>query len=813
MGTKRFTGSPRLLIITVALAILLGTWGATALLAQGSGNIDGKIERPNGQGIGGVTVVVTEVGRVEITNNEGAYRFAGLPEGDYNVSFTLGDNATSEQVAVVAGQTERLDVTVDWDVSFAETITIYSASRRRERITDAPASVTLVTEQEIERESSTGQLAKVLEFAPGVEVTQSGIHDFNLNTRGFNSSLNRRVQVLVDGRNPQVPFLGSTEWLYLSNMEDMASVELVRGPSSALYGANAFNGVLNMVTKAPRDTLGGELTLAGGELSTLRGDLVYGFDLGNEWYLKANAAYTEGEHFYQPRVTSVEYPGLPREATVGTDEYDSTHVNLRLDKYLRGGSDLLTIEGGYFDSFGGVVVTGIGRVNILDGERSHVRLNYNSPHWNVLAYQNTRETPDQIALASGGRIFLDTEQRHAEIQGNGSFADGKVRLVGGISATETEIDTANFQGQQTLIFAPVDSDSEAAFAQLDFDIGDSLKLVLAGRFDQSSLHDDQVSPKAALVWSVTEDHTLRFSYNEAFQVANYSEFFLDAPTAIPTPAGPISSIDLSGIEALLCAPFGVTCGFGSPVGVRALGNEDLEVEEVEAIEVGYSGIFGSKAYLTVDYYQNDLENFITDLLPNAFGSINPTFGPYTPPANHPAPGLLVGTLQGVLPPSLFAFLSNNVDGTPIFALASYTNTGQVDTEGVDLGLNFYATPQWVIDFSYSWFDFEIVDLGILTSPIVPNAPENKASAGVTYTGPEWGFSLNWRWVDDFRWEAGTFEGDVESYNVVDLSANYRINDRVALGLNVSNLFDNEHYQSFGGDLLERRALATLKIGF
>lgn len=784
---------------------------AASPVAAQLGSIEGTVERDNGKAVGGVTVVLSELGRVEITDPEGDFRFVGVPDGSYNLAFSIGDHADSATIDVDGG-VATLKQVVDWDVSFAETITVYSASRRRERIVDAPASVTLVTEEDLSRESGTGQLAKVLEFSPGVEVTQSGVADFNLNTRGFNSSLNRRVQVLVDGRDPSVPFLGSTEWSYLSNMDNMASVELVRGPSSALYGANAFNGVLNMVTKAPRDISGGRAGLSGGELSSIRGDVGIGAGLTDNTFIKVAAMYQEGESFYQSRVNSVEYPGLPREVVATENEYDWTNISLRLDQYLRGEKDLLTVEGGLFDTgSNGVTVTGIGRVAIRESERSFFRANYSTPNLNFLAYQNTRETPDQLALASGGSIFLDSEISHIEAQGNGDFNGGKIRLVAGASYRETEIDTANDAGIQTLIFRPVESDASAVFAQVDFELTDSLKLVLAGRYDESSLHDSQVSPKAALVWSVTDTQTLRFSFNEAFQVANYSEFFLDAPTALPTAAGPVTSADLSAIEAGLCAPFGVSCGFNTPVGVRALGNEDLELEEITSWEVGYTGIFGNKAFLTADYYQNELTNFITDLSVNPFGSINPNFGRYVAPANHPNPALLTGTLARALGP-LFPFLSNNVDGSPIFALVSYTNAGGVDTEGLDLGLNYYITPEWLLDFSYSWFDFEITDLaGAQADELLPNAPENKYSLGITYKAADWGFSLKYRWTEEFLWSAGSFQGLVEEYDLVNLNANYQLNENVGFSLAVSNLFDDEHYQSFGGDILGRRAIGSVSF--
>ncbi|MEL7059452.1 MAG: TonB-dependent receptor [Acidobacteriota bacterium] len=786
---------------------------ALALIAAPvlAGDVAGSISRDDGSTIGGVTVVLSELGMVEITDDDGVFRFANVPAGTYTLSFSLGDNVDSQSVEVADDQPVDVAKVVDWDVSFAETITVYSASRRRERIVDAPASVTVVTEEEISRETSSGQVPKVLEFAPGVEVTQSGIHDFNLNMRGFNSSLNRRVQVLIDGRNPQVPFLSNQEWAYLSNMNDLESIELVRGPSSALYGANAFNGVLNMTTKAPRSSVGGRATVAAGELSTYRADGSWSFDLGSGWYGRLSGQYTEGESFYEPRVGTIEYDGLPFEAVAGTGDYDSTTAQLRIDKELFDGTDLLTVEGGYYDSFGGVTVTGIGRVQVADAERTFFRGNYNSRYFNVIAYQNTREAPDQLALSSGNLISLDSEERVAEIQGNGDFFDGKVRLVGGASYGETEIDTASPRGNQTLTFEPVESDEEAVFAQLDFDIADNLKLVLAGRWDDSTLHDSQVSPKAALVWNVSTNHTLRFSYNEAFQVANFSEFFLNAPTAFPGNP-PISAIPLGAIEAGLCAPFGVSCGF-DVVPVRALGNDVLEVEEITAIEVGYAGIFGSKAYLTIDFYQNQLENFITDLLPNPFGSINPAFGPYQPPANHPAPDLLLQTLQASLPPTVFPFLSNNPDGSPIFALASYTNAGEVDTEGIDLGLNYYITPDWVFNFSYSWFDFDVVDLGGVQTSLVPNAPENKFSAGIAYNAERWGFSLDYRWTDDFAWEAGIFEGFVDSYSIVNFSGRYAITDTIDFGLNVSNLLDDESYQSFGGDILGRRAVGSVTFNW
>jgi outer membrane receptor protein involved in Fe transport len=147
------------------------------------------------------------------------------------------------------------------------------------------------------------------------------------------------------------------------------------------------------------------------------------------------------------------------------------------------------------------------------------------------------------------------------------------------------------------------------------------------------------------------------------------------------------------------------------------------------------------------------------------------------------------------------------NGSPAI-VASYANAGSADTQGIDFGLNYYITNAWNVSANYSWFDFELKDVQ-LGDLVEPNAPENHASLGLGYIGDRFDFSVGFRWVDGFRWAAGVFVGDVPSYEVVDVGANFKINDHVRLGVNVSNVLDDEHYQSFGGDIIQRRALGNV----
>ena len=790
-------------LTVVAGALVCGLFIVAPAVA---GNLTGLVVDDGGRGLGGASVVLEELERTEVTDNNGNFAFRGVPDGEYTITYTMGENRTTETVSI-SGNTS-IQKMVDWQISFAEAITVTTASLRPERITEAPSAITVITEMEIEREASHGQAPKLLEFTPGTEVTQSGIYDYNLNTRGFNSSLNRRVATLIDGRNPSVPFLGAQEWAAISfPLDDLSAVEMLRGPSAALYGANASSGVLNMITKQPRAYQGGLIRFTGGELSTTNADLRWATELGNEWYMKLVGGYRNHDDFFVSRMGAAEYSVpcpvpqgnatdcLPQEAVpLATDEDQIEFYGLRFDKHLERG-DFLTLEAGTASIEGPVFQTGLGRVQLLEVDRPWWRTNYTARRFNVLAYQTKRDAPQQLALSSGANLELDTERVRLEVQGNWEFMDGRSRVVAGGMYGEEDVDG-------NIVFQPISTDQQAAYVQLDMDISPEVRLVLAGRYDDSTLHDSQFSPKGSLVWSITPDHTLRFSYNEGFQVANYSEFFLAAPAAPP--------VDLSGLNALVCLANGVDCGLGvTPV--LALGNVDLALEEVQMFEIGWSGIFGDRAFVTIDYYNSENEQFITDLLPNVgtpLGRLNQNFGPWQAPPGVPAQ--LQAAVQNAVP-----LLSNAPNGSNILAAVTYTNFGQVDTQGIDFGLNYYVNRDWTVKFSYSWFDFEIQDE---SNPLVqrllpPNSPENKMSLGLNWVGDSVDVAASMRWVDDFRWAVGPFQGNVESYTVVDLVGNWAINDNWTVGANVANILDEEHWESFGGDLLARRALGHITFSW
>ena len=792
---------PRVRVSTLVVILLLVA--ASALAADG--RITGRVTRADGSGLGGVIVQAIGAGRATVTESDGSFTLSGIAPGTYTLNFNAGEySATRSDVIVTSGGTTRVDQSVDWRISIAETITVTTASRFTERIVDAPAAISVAAQETIEAAAPTGQAPRIVENTPGVDFTQSGLYDFNFNTRGFNSSLNRRILTLIDGRDPSVPFLGAQEWAALSfPIDEFSSVELVRGPGSALYGANAFSGVLNMITRSPRGSEGGRALLTGGDLDTKRVDIRHAGGVGNDWYYRVVGGFQQSEDFTRSRNIPVrEYAGLPAEAVpLALDEVETAFGGIRFDRHFA--ANVLTVEGGYATLEGPTFQTGIGRVQVTDVNHPWARINFNMPHWNLLGYYDARHAENQIALASGAGLWEDSSNYHGEIQTNWGFFD-RLRLVGGVAYNRQEVDTANDRGIQTLMPEAKEEDQQSVFGQLEFSPTPRLKLVGAARYDDSTLHESQFSPKGAIVFSINPQHSVRYGYNEAFQRPNYSELFLQAPAGAP--------VNLAGIAAGIptaapLAPILQQLGFG-PLPVLARGNDLLDVEKVKSHELGYSGIFGGKLYLTLDVYQSQLSDFVTDLLP---GVNLAAFPAYQVPDSVPASvrPFVVQFLQTALA-TRFGGLTT-VGGRPALVF-SYTNAGEVDTQGAEIAFNYYVTNNWLVDFNYSYFDFDVKSAQ-LGDQLLPNAPEHKFNAGLAFRSNNFDARVAYRWVDEFPWAAGVFVGNVPQYDVVNVSGRFKFSDRIAFGVEVSNALDDEHWETFGGDILSRRALGFVSVGW
>jgi iron complex outermembrane receptor protein len=819
-GTRWKTGGlivPGLIVPGLILAGCLSL--APPILAQvaprpQAGSIEGRVTTTEKTGIPGVRVRIEPSGPESYTDEEGRYVFRNVPPGAYTLSLTQGDRPERHaNVEVKAGAATQADISVDWPPLTLFSATVTAASRRPERVVSAPAAVEVMSADDIQRESASGQLPRLLADMPGVELVQSGLFDFNPNSRGFNTSASPFVLTTVDGRDTSTPVqMGYQEWAAIPfALDDLQELEFVRGPSSALYGTGAFNGVLTLKTKAPRESLGGKLRITLGELHTKRTEFRQAGGLGDGWYYKVIGGFQQSGDFAQSRDGQVEYaPGLlPMEVVPLAFQRDRIGFgSVRFDKYFRK-ADLVTFEGGTTNMSGPITVTGDGRTQAGNVNRPWARFNVALPGWNILGFYTGRTGDNELNLSSGEAVYLQEYNVGLEGQWNDYFHRGKGRIVAGGSAGRVRVNSISPSGVQTVFDQPRVANREALFGQVDYDFTSKLKGVLSARFDAGTLYDPRLSPRAALVYSPAARHSFRLTFNDAFQSPTLVQYYLHTAVAPP--------VNLSAIQQAL-APLlgGVNLGF-QDIPVLAVGNQDLTTQKIRSFEGGYNWAIRDNLALSVSVYRNWVTDFNSNLLPQvgtSLGRLNPQYGPYVPPAglSPEAVAALTAALQSALPPSLFNGLSNNPDGSPAFIVLSLKNFGNATSDGVELAVKYALNSRWRFQSSYTFFGFNVAQQ-VPENPLLPNAPAHQAKASVMYLGKRFNASARYRWVNAFPWSAGIDTGPVPSYSVVDLNANYRINRRWGVGLDVANLLNNVHYEMFGGDLLRRHALAYLETSW
>lgn len=881
---RRNPSAPRRILLRLSLTAGLGIFAALAAPrtahAQETGTVTGTVTRAaDGGQLSSVSVSVPSIGLSTITGTDGRYTLRRVPAGPQTVVFRwLGYRPTEVQVVVEADKTVTADAALEAVVISLGEIVVEGASRGPERITEAPSAISVVPQEVLQSVAVTGQAPMALQSVPGVDIVQSGVNDFNVNARGFNSSLNRRVLTLQDGRDLAIAFLGSQEWNGLTQpLDDMGKVEMVRGPGSALYGANAFSGVINITTPEAREVLGSKLTLAGGELETFRVDgrhaglaadgrlgfrLNGGFNRSDSWSrsrtLRNGSSLQEEyeEATDEPVPLTIEaIPLNGQDADPLTGEVSGDRAPLRniygsgrLDYYLDNGS-VFSVDGGAAKVENEIFVTGIGRVQVREAIKPYARASFNADRFNFFGYWNSRTSLEpQFSLTSGLQLEERSDILHFEGQNNWNFQQDRGRVVYGASYRNSKVNTSGTL--MNLVNDDRSDDLYSAYGQLEYRVTPQVRLVGAGRFDDGDLIDAQFSPKGAIVFSPNESHSFRFSVNRAFQTPNLSEFFLQVPVAAPSasPRTLEGSIETyyaavrANVPPPAIADLQITDDlpwqFSPLTQALALGNADLDVEKVTGWEVGYKGSIGEKVYITVDGYINQLRNFVTDLLPGV-NPAYPTFAldeqadvpaeltaldarlallglPPNHPLRAPIPLLLggYGQLSQATRIQGGNALATLPDGSRAIVL-SYTNAGKVTERGIEVGIGYQFTPEIRGDVSFTGFDFTVDESEQAAGDqLVPNTPSKKATFSVTYAGQQ-GFDGNvtLRLVDGHDWAAGIFQGYVPANEMLNVSAGYRINNYVRIHATATNVLDQQRFQLFGGSVIGRRLLGGVTANF
>src|ERR1700693_4724277 len=175
-------------------------------------------------------------------------------------------------------------------------IEVTTQAKAPEELWKTPAAVYVITQEDIRRSGAT-TIPEALRLAPGVEVARISADKWSIGIRGFGSRLNRDVLVLMDGRSVYTTLIAGTYWEVQDTvMEDIDRIEVIRGPGGTVWGPNAVNGVINIITKKAADTQGGLLTGGGGTLEQGFGTMQYGGKIKGDTSYRIFTKYENEDH-------------------------------------------------------------------------------------------------------------------------------------------------------------------------------------------------------------------------------------------------------------------------------------------------------------------------------------------------------------------------------------------------------------------------------------------------------------------------------------------------------------------------------------
>lgn len=461
-------------------------------------------------------------------------------------------------------------------------IKVTTPSRMPEPAGTVPAAIFVITQEDIRRSGATS-IPEALRLAPGVQVSRISAGTWSIGIRGFSDRLSRSMLVLIDGRAVYSPLFAGTYWETQDTvMTDIDRIEVIRGPGGTLWGANAVDGIINIITKATKDTQGLMVTAVAGSEDRAGGSVRYGGQVGDGTYRAYAKGFDRGPEFHPD---GQNYDGW-RAGQAGFRS-DLTFSNSRA----------LTIQGDAYD----------GRL----GE--HATLPLYTPPYSFSTNVN--------APLSGGNVlarFSAPAGSKSDIQIQ-TYFDRTSRDEIPVAETRNTFDV-DFQqtwrrwARQTAVWGAgyrVSGDSITAQAPTAFEPAsrtDSLYTVFAQ--DEFVVVPDR--------WRVTAGAKLEHNDYSGFEVqpsvralwtpASSTTFFAAITRAVRTP---------SRVETDYTTTSLVSAG-ALPTFVRLVPNPDFVAEKLVAYEIGYRGQPTSRVSVTVSTFYNRLTDTLSTELLTAF---------------------------------------------------------------------------------------------------------------------------------------------------------------------------------------------------
>lgn len=581
---------------------------------------------------------------------------------------------------------------------------VVTASRYGQDPLEAPAAITVLTAEDIAMSSAT-DISELLARVPGVDAMSLTAGQSDVSVRGFNTRLSNKVLVLVDGRSVYLDFIGSTLWQAIPvTLDEIERIEIIRGPGSAIYGANAFAGVVNIITKTPGDAANANLVRAGGGTKGYASGSALASGRQSNMGWRMSAGYDTKGRWAQPvdlgsrddLYSDVEDQDTALEMIKANGQVD-WRVGERGFFSLSGGAATGTVE---FMSLGAL------RDFYLDQSNGYVRADAGVGPFHVRAFYNrlVGEAGNWYHPTEGYALVADIESDVFDTTADGNFhfgADDQHTLLVGV----------NYR-YKAIAWGFLDEDHVqhhlSGFVQEESRVG---PLLLSGavRVDKHPLLENPIpSPRLSVVARVSEGRAIRVNAGTAFRTPTFMESYADL------------YLD-SGIDGVL---------------VNTRGDPELAPERIAQLELAYLDHSTDVFRGEVSVYGLQVDNLID--LTDLDSSISPGLG------------------------------FSEAEGAYIAGEAYFANEDEVfRAMGAEASAEYFGIEGVDAYANYAYERISQVPADASIDKVVLNAtPRHKVNAGVAWRTPwtlDLGMQLNW--VDAQVWPIRGFNESGEFISV------------------------------------------------
>jgi len=482
------------------------------------------------------------------------------------------------------------------EVLFEQIETVITASKREQRIQDSPATISVITEEDI-KESGALSIPDLLRYIPGIDVMQITASHWEVNARGLNQIRSNKMLTMIDGRSVNFDYYGGVIWQGLPiTLDDIKKIEVIRSPISALYGANAFSGIINIITKSARESEGIFVSAEKSNLDGLRTTLIYGNRKGRLGY-RISGTHRENDSWREDSVSS-----------------ESREIgNIKID-YLFSGKSSMTFDAGI--ETGNVEQIILTSILNFDGTTYYAKANYNYSNLNLQLFWNHGDitSPSFVNYGEDANSKYDTFDGEL-VHTIDLHPKNKLDIGGNFRINKIESNINDKDHKQNLF---------AGFIQNTYSPNDKITALIGIRFDNHPLVNNNFSPRASIIYEPAKNHSFRLTASRAFRNPSFTDSYLYVPMdPIPLPSPPLPA--------------------GAQTELVIVGNENLTPEKIENLELGYQTFLKRSIKFKLDLYYNNIEDFIGtgDFIPQNFyidpATGNPVIDPGT---NMPIPQLI-----------------------------------------------------------------------------------------------------------------------------------------------------------------------------